>query len=118
MDSMVERVARVLLAHDPNMQALKRINSKHYDSTMDDEWVNLIPEAKAAINAMTEPTPVEAGLREAAIALRDDMLMRAEMNKPFYGGDLVVEAGAGVWARFTTILAALSETPPSQEGTI
>lgn len=63
-NNMIEKVARVLLAHDPNMQALKRINSKHYDSTMDDEWVNLIPEARAAIEAMMEPTfeIIQAGM--------------------------------------------------------
>lgn len=48
-----------------------------------------------------------ARLREAATALRDDMLMRAEMNKHRNGGELVVEAGNGVWSRFND---ALQET--------
>lgn len=42
----------------------------------------------------------QAELLSAAIALRDDMLMRARVKHTRTGGDLVVEAGAGVWSRF------------------
>ena len=45
-------------------------------------------------------------LAGAATALRDDMLMRAEMHKHRNNGELVVEAGNGVWHR---INAALTE---------
>jgi len=45
-------------------------------------------------------------LAGAATALRDDMLMRAEMRKRRNNGELVVEAGNGVWHR---INAALTE---------
>lgn len=45
-------------------------------------------------------------LAGAATALRDDMLMRAEMRKRRNNGELVVEAGNGVWRR---INAALTE---------
>lgn len=45
-----------------------------------------------------------AALREAAIALRDDMLMRAERDAWKRDGDVVVEAGAGVWRRFNEAL--------------
>lgn len=36
----------------------------------------------------------------AAIALRDDMLMRAKMNAHLNNDEIVVEAGNGVWFRF------------------
>lgn len=45
-------------------------------------------------------------LAGAATALRDDMLMRAEMHKHRNNGELVVESGNGVWRR---INAALTE---------
>lgn len=47
-------------------------------------------------------------LEEAAIALRDDMIMRAKMNAYQNDGDIVVEAGAGVWFRFNEALNALA----------
>lgn len=43
-------------------------------------------------------------LREVATALRDDMLRRAKMNAWQRDGDIVVEAGAGVWSRFCAAL--------------
>jgi len=46
------------------------------------------------------------GLRKAATDLRDDMIMRAEINKRVNGGEVVIEAGNGVWIRFCTALGA------------
>jgi len=43
-------------------------------------------------------------LAGAATALRDDMLMRAEMHKHRNNGELVVEAGNGVWRRINEAL--------------
>lgn len=43
-------------------------------------------------------------LAGAATALRDDMLMRAEMHKHRNNGELVVEAGNGVWHRINEAL--------------
>ena len=43
-------------------------------------------------------------LAGAATALRDDMLMRAEMRKRRNNGELVVEAGNGVWHRINEAL--------------
>ena len=43
-------------------------------------------------------------LAGAATALRDDMLMRAEMHKHRNNGELVVEAGNGVWRRINQAL--------------
>ena len=43
-------------------------------------------------------------LAGAANALRDDMLMRAEMHKHRNNGELVVEAGNGVWRRINQAL--------------
>lgn len=43
-------------------------------------------------------------LRKAAIDLRDDMLMRAKMHAHLRGGDVVVEAGNGVWQRFNAAI--------------
>ena len=43
-------------------------------------------------------------LAAAATALRDDMLMRAEMHKRRNNGELVVEAGNGVWRRINQAL--------------
>lgn len=61
-------------------------------------------------NVMTE----DRALLAAAVALRDDMLMRAERDAWQHGGDLVVGAGNGVWRRFNdAILAAAALTPPS-----
>lgn len=45
-------------------------------------------------------------LRSASDALRKDMLMRAEMNRWQNDGELVVEAGNGVWSRFCKALEA------------
>lgn len=42
----------------------------------------------------------QAELVEAAIALRDDMIMRAKMNRRKNGGEVIVEASNGVWVRF------------------
>ena len=44
-------------------------------------------------------------LAGAATALRDDMLMRAEMRKRRNNGELVVEAGNGVWHRINEALS-------------
>jgi hypothetical protein len=43
-------------------------------------------------------------LSAASVALRDDMLIRAEINKHLNDGDIIVEAGAGVWSRFCAAL--------------
>ena len=43
-------------------------------------------------------------LAGAATALRDDMLMRAEMHKRRNNGELVVEAGNGIWRRINQAL--------------
>lgn len=48
--------------------------------------------------------PTNPDLLSAAIALRDDMLMRAEMNKWQNNGEIVVEAGNGVWFRFNSAI--------------
>lgn len=53
-------------------------------------------------------TDLEA-IKDAAIALRDDMLMRAERDKWQNDGELVVEAGAGVWSRLNIALAKLEK---------
>jgi len=45
-----------------------------------------------------------AELEGAAKALKEDMLMRAKMNAWENDGEIVVEAGAGVWSRFCTTL--------------
>ena len=50
-------------------------------------------------------------LREAAIALRDDMLQRAQMDAWSRNGAIVVEAGAGVWSRFNAALTANHSAP-------
>lgn len=50
----------------------------------------------------------EEGLLAAAIALRDDMLMRAKMNAHQNDGEIVVEAGNGVWHRFNRAIDAAS----------
>ena len=57
-------------------------------------------------SAILQSDQQQAELLSAAIALRDDMLMRAERDKHLHDGELVVEAGAGVWARFTRVIAS------------
>jgi len=49
-------------------------------------------------------------LLTAAIELRDDMLMRAKMKAR--GGDVVVEAGNGVWFRFNRAIDAAKGKKP------
>lgn len=56
------------------------------------------------------------GLREAALALRDDMLMRAKRDAWQNDGEIVVEAGAGVWARFNAALTRTDEASTDGEG--
>ena len=51
-------------------------------------------------------------LRAAATALRDDMLERAKMDAWQNDGDIIVEAGAGVWSRFNAVLDMPS--PPTR----
>lgn len=50
-------------------------------------------------------------LAGAATALRDDMLMRAEMHKRRNNGELVVEAGNGVWRRINAALTEWKNQP-------
>lgn len=64
----------------------------------------LIVELVNARETLTRAARNEARMREAAIALRDDMLMRAERNRWQNDGELVVEAGTGVWLRFNQAL--------------
>jgi hypothetical protein len=55
----------------------------------------------------TTPVPLQAEidrLRKAAIDLRDDMIMRAEMDKHINNGEVIVEAGSGAWLRFCDTL--------------
>jgi len=52
-------------------------------------------------------------LRAAATALRDDMLERAKMDAWQNDGDIIVEAGAGVWSRFNAVLDMPS--PPTRQ---
>lgn len=59
----------------------------------------------------TTPLPVTQKLLEASIALRDDMLRRAEMNKWQNDGELVVEAGAGAWSRFCRAIDTRASQP-------
>ena len=49
-------------------------------------------------------------LLAAAEALRDDMLMRAEMHKHMHNGELVVECGNGVWLRFNRAITRAKES--------
>lgn len=48
-------------------------------------------------------------LAGAAEALKEDMLLRARMKQARNGGDLVVEAGNGVWFRFNEALRQYKE---------
>jgi hypothetical protein len=63
-------------------------------------------------NEVAALTAERDALREAAIALRDDMIERAEMNKRFNGGDVVIEAGNGVWFRFNEALKGVPNGQP------
>lgn len=44
---------------------------------------------------------------QTAVDLRDDMLMRAKMNAHLNDGEIVVEAGNGVWRRFNDAIDAV-----------
>ena len=57
----------------------------------------------------------EPSLLAAAIALRDDMLMRAKMNARQNDGEIVVEAGIGVWYRFNKAIEAASNPTAIRE---
>lgn len=56
-------------------------------------------------------TDREKDLLEAAKQLRDDMLMRAGWKRAENDGDLVVEAGNGVWFRFNKAIEAYGKLP-------
>lgn len=62
------------------------------------DWNTRAPTAYAERIAALET------LRKAALALRDDLLERAERDAWKHDGDVVVEAGAGVWRRFNEAL--------------
>lgn len=53
-------------------------------------------------------------LLDAAIALREDMLMRAKFKSALCLSDeIVVEAGNGVWLRFNDAIRQGTHTPPA-----
>ena len=73
--------------------------------------------AKAHPVSSEASPPASRELVEAASALFCDMVLRAQMNAPMNGGEVIVEAGCGVWEDFCAALgeevttAALANTP-------
>jgi hypothetical protein len=54
-------------------------------------------------------------LLQAALALRDDMMRRAKASAHLNDGEIVVEAGNGVWFRFNEAIAAALRAPAKGE---
>lgn len=71
--------------------------------------VNNVPAILAQADAITRITRERDEARAAGVALRDDLLMRAEMHRRSNDGDLVVEASNGVWQRFCQALKGPSD---------
>lgn len=65
---------------------------------------DLYAEMRELREAKAQSDQQQAELLAAVIALRDDMIARAETNKHLNDGELVVEAGAGVWSRFNRVI--------------